>query len=117
MQASGNVAGVCNWAEAMCTYHNVAKEVEPKIEALHAAELKLKIASKEKDAALEQLLVVQTRLDAMQVHLLLHTPYSFHQIEHLRITGHLWHTSCVCVTSVLVTRSKKSSALGVSTHH
>ena len=33
-KASGNVAGLCNWAEAMCTYHNVAKVVEPKIIAL-----------------------------------------------------------------------------------
>ncbi len=24
-KASGNVAGLCNWAEAMCTYHEVAK--------------------------------------------------------------------------------------------
>ncbi len=67
MQASGNVAGLCNWAEAMCTYHKVAKEVEPKIEALHVAEEQLKIAVKEKDAASGQLLVVQNRLDAMQV--------------------------------------------------
>ncbi len=67
MQASGNVAGLCNWAEAMCTYHKVAKEVEPKIEALHAAEVQLRIAMKEKDAALGQLLVVQNRLDTMQV--------------------------------------------------
>ena len=66
MQASGNVAGLCNWAEAMCTYHNVAKVVEPKIEALRAAETQLKIATREKDAALEQLVVVQTKLDAMQ---------------------------------------------------
>lgn len=72
MQASGNVAGLCNWAEAMCTYHNVAKEVDPKIEALHAAESQLRTATKEKDAALEQLLVVQTRLDVMQVCLLTH---------------------------------------------
>ena len=67
MQASGNVAGLCNWAEAMCTYHNVAKVVEPKIEALRAAEAQLKIATREKDSALEQLVVVQTKLDAMQV--------------------------------------------------
>ena len=67
MQASGNVAGLCNWAEAMCTYHKVAKEVEPKIEALHVAEEQLKIVVKEKDAASGQLLVVQNRLDAMQV--------------------------------------------------
>ena len=68
MQASGNVAGLCNWAEAMCTYHDVASIVEPKIEALRAAEVQLRIATKEKDAAMEQLLVVQTRLDAMQAH-------------------------------------------------
>ena len=66
MQASGNVAGLCNWAEAMCTCHNVAKVVEPKIEALRAAEAQLKFATREKDAALEQLVVVQTKLDAMQ---------------------------------------------------
>ena len=72
MQASGNVAGLCNWAEAMCRYHDVAKVVEPKIEALRAAEVQLRIATREKDAALEQLLVVQTRLDGMQAHLLTH---------------------------------------------
>ena len=76
VQASGNVAGLCNWAEAMCTYHKVAKEVEPKIEALHAAEVQLKIAIREKDAALGQLLVVQNRLDAMQVRPLPHIPRS-----------------------------------------
>lgn len=51
----------------MCTYHNVAKVVEPKIEALRAAEAQLKIATKEKDAALAELFVVQSRLDTMQV--------------------------------------------------
>ena len=24
-KASGNVAGLCNWAESMCKYHEVAK--------------------------------------------------------------------------------------------
>ncbi len=51
----------------MCTYHKVAKVVEPKIEALRAAEAQLKIATKEKDAALGELLVVQSKLDTMQV--------------------------------------------------
>ena len=66
-QASGNVAGLCNWAEAMCTYHEVAKEVDPKITALRAAEEELRVATKQRDAALDQLALVQGRLDAMQV--------------------------------------------------
>ena len=45
--------------------------VEPKIEALRAAEGQLKVATKEKDAALEQLVVVQTKLDAMQASVLM----------------------------------------------
>lgn len=45
-KASGNVAGLCNWAEAMCTYHEVAKVVEPKIATLREAEAELKIATK-----------------------------------------------------------------------
>ena len=45
-KASGNVAGLCNWAEAMCTYHVVAKVVEPKIATLREAEAELKIATK-----------------------------------------------------------------------
>lgn len=43
LQASGNVAGLCNWAEAMCKYHGVAAVVEPKILALHGAEADLKV--------------------------------------------------------------------------
>lgn len=45
-KASGNVAGLCNWAEAMCSYHNVAVVVEPKIQALREAEAELKVANK-----------------------------------------------------------------------
>lgn len=44
-KASGNVAGLCNWAAAMCKYHNVAKVVEPKIAALRAAEAELKVCT------------------------------------------------------------------------
>ena len=65
-QASGNVAGLCNWAAAMCTYHEVAKVVEPKIVALRGAEAKLKVAMREKGAALDELAIVQGRLDEMQ---------------------------------------------------
>ena len=43
-KASGNVAGLCNWAEAMCTYHDVAKVVEPKIATLREAEAELKVS-------------------------------------------------------------------------
>lgn len=42
-KASGNVAGLCNWAAAMCKYHVVAKVVEPKIAALREAEAELKV--------------------------------------------------------------------------
>ncbi|MEW5318622.1 MAG: hypothetical protein WDW38_009830 [Sanguina aurantia] len=65
-KASGNVAGLCNWAEAMCTYHEVAKVVEPKIATLREAEAELKIATKEKNAAEERMAKVQAKLDEMQ---------------------------------------------------
>lgn len=45
-KASGNVAGLCNWAAAMCKYHVVAKVVEPKIAALRAAEAELKVSAR-----------------------------------------------------------------------
>ena len=66
-KASGNVAGLCNWAAAMCTYHDVAKVVEPKIATLRAAEAELKVATKEKNAAEERMAIVQSKLDEMQV--------------------------------------------------
>jgi hypothetical protein len=66
MQASGNVAGLCNWAEAMCTYHVVAKVVEPKIATLRVAEDELKVATKEKNNAEERMAAVQAKLDEMQ---------------------------------------------------
>lgn len=65
-KASGNVAGLCNWAEAMCTYHEVAKVVEPKIAKLRDAEAELKVATKEKNAAEERMAKVQAKLDEMQ---------------------------------------------------
>ena len=65
-KASGNVAGLCNWANAMETYHFVAKEVEPKIIALRGAEAELKTAEKEKKAAEDNMAQVQEKLDVMQ---------------------------------------------------
>jgi len=44
-KASGNVAGLSNWAAAMCKYHEVAKVVEPKIATLRAAEAEFKVGS------------------------------------------------------------------------
>ncbi len=67
VQASGNVAGLCNWAAAMVKYHEVAVMVEPKIVTLRGAEAELRAATKEQDAALALLAVVQGNLDAMQV--------------------------------------------------
>eukprot|EP00198_Chlamydomonas_reinhardtii_P012689 XP_001702026.1 flagellar outer dynein arm heavy chain gamma [Chlamydomonas reinhardtii] len=65
-KASGNVAGLCNWAESMAKYHNVAKVVEPKIAKLREAEAELKLATKEKNAAEERMAKVQAKLDEMQ---------------------------------------------------
>jgi len=65
-KASGNVAGLCNWAKAMETYHFVAQEVEPKIIALREAEGELKAAEKEKAAAESNMAQVQAKLDEMQ---------------------------------------------------
>ncbi|KAK9794950.1 hypothetical protein WJX73_010224 [Symbiochloris irregularis] len=65
-KASGNVAGLCSWAQAMVTYHKVATEVEPKIVMLRQAEEDLYVATKEKDAAEADLAVVQATLDDMQ---------------------------------------------------
>ena len=65
-QASGNVAGLCSWSQAMVTYHKVAVEVEPKVVAQRGAESELRIATKEKDTALALLAEVQAKLDDMQ---------------------------------------------------
>ncbi|KDD73473.1 P-loop containing dynein motor region D4 protein, partial [Helicosporidium sp. ATCC 50920] len=65
-KASGNVAGLCNWADAMCKYHAVAKMVEPKIAALRQAEIEFRGATRERLQAESEFKVVQGRLDDMQ---------------------------------------------------
>jgi dynein heavy chain, axonemal len=50
----------------MCTYHHVAKIVEPKTAALRAAEAELRLATKERMGAEEMLANVQAKLDDMQ---------------------------------------------------
>eukprot|EP00898_Chlorokybus_atmophyticus_P005691 jgi/Chlat1/6122/Chrsp409S05665 len=65
-KASGNVAGLCSWCKAMCTYHEVAKVVEPKIIKLHESEAELKAANRQLAEAEEKMAVVQARLDKMQ---------------------------------------------------
>ncbi|PSC73956.1 flagellar outer dynein arm heavy chain gamma [Micractinium conductrix] len=65
-KASGNVAGLCNWAASMCKYHEVAKVVEPKIVALHESEAELKVATRERQAVEAELAIVQAKLDEMQ---------------------------------------------------
>lgn len=95
LQASGNVAGLCNWAAAMCTYHAVEKDVEPKIKALRAAEAELRVAEKEKNAALAQLATVQASLDDMQVRGLL-TGDSL-QVQRETFTS-VWNYTCAYIS-------------------
>ena len=65
-KASGNVAGLCNWARAMCDYHEVAKVVDPKIARLKESEAELSAANEEQAAAEAELAKVQEKLDEMQ---------------------------------------------------
>ena len=60
------MAGLCNWAAAMCSYHAVAKEVEPKIVALRDAEARLAAAEADQAAAQGELEVVQAGLARAQ---------------------------------------------------
>eukprot|EP00762_Andalucia_godoyi_P000483 ANDGO_03248.mRNA.1 Dynein gamma chain len=70
--ASGNVAGLCTWVSSICLYHDVAKIVQPKIEALRVAEVQLRVANsklKAKQEELDQveadLFKIQSEFDAM----------------------------------------------------
>ena len=66
-KAAGNVAGLCDWVKAMCTYHNTAKVVGPKRDSLIKAEKSLDIANIKLKSALGELAECQAELDKMQV--------------------------------------------------
>ena len=66
MKSAQAVAGLCNWCEAMKTYHFVAKVVDPKMRALREAQAVLDDANREKQKAEDELAEVQAGLDAMQ---------------------------------------------------
>ena len=66
-KASGNVAGLCTWIKAMCTYTFIAKVVKPKMEELKIAEGKLRVANTKLAKAKEELDACQADLDRMQV--------------------------------------------------
>ena len=65
-KASGNVAGLCNWAEAMCKYHVVARDVEPKIVRLKESEKELGVAKKEQEGAEREKDKVEAALRALE---------------------------------------------------
>eukprot|EP00906_Rhabdomonas_costata_P019390 RCo028330 len=65
-QASGNGAGPCTWVRAMHTYHNIAKFVAPKIEALREAEGKLRVANAKLQAKVDELTHVEAELARCQ---------------------------------------------------
>ena len=65
-KAAGNVAGLCDWVKAMCTYHNIAKVVAPKTDALRKAEQSLLVANKKLSLAMDDLTECQRELDVMQ---------------------------------------------------
>lgn len=65
-KASGNVAGLCNWAESMCKYHIVAREVEPKIIRLKESQKELNFAKKEEERATADLKIVESALNSLQ---------------------------------------------------
>ena len=66
MKSAQAVAGLCNWCEAMKTYHFVAAVVDPKMRALREAQAVLDEANREKQKAEDELAEVQAGLDAMQ---------------------------------------------------
>lgn len=68
-KASGNVAGLCSWVRAMCTYFEVSRFVKPKIEALAVAEVKLKIATARLAKARAELKEQEAELAAMHAKL------------------------------------------------
>mgnify|MGYP003961386239 CR=1 FL=1 len=68
-KVSGAVRGLCIWVKAMVTYHVVAKDVAPKMDALAEAEAKLRIANSKLSAKEQQLAQVESDLATIQAEL------------------------------------------------
>eukprot|EP00002_Diphylleia_rotans_P028875 TRINITY_DN5840_c0_g1_i3.p1 TRINITY_DN5840_c0_g1~~TRINITY_DN5840_c0_g1_i3.p1 ORF type:complete len:4482 (-),score=987.95 TRINITY_DN5840_c0_g1_i3:157-13602(-) len=64
-KVSGNVAGLCKWVRAMYTYHEQIKVVQPKINALAAAEKRVAQANMNLQGVVAELEASQAELDGM----------------------------------------------------
>eukprot|EP00658_Telonema_sp_P-2_P078169 TRINITY_DN7258_c0_g1_i5.p1 TRINITY_DN7258_c0_g1~~TRINITY_DN7258_c0_g1_i5.p1 ORF type:complete len:1514 (-),score=296.91 TRINITY_DN7258_c0_g1_i5:443-4984(-) len=62
LKASGNIAGLCTWVRAMKEYRDISKFVAPKIDALNAAEHKMRIANAKLEKQKEALAKAQAEL-------------------------------------------------------
>ena len=65
-KASSLAVGLCKWCKAMKTYHEIAKVVIPKMDALRIKEAELATANKQLAQAQAQLAAAQASLDEMQ---------------------------------------------------
>jgi dynein heavy chain len=64
-KASSLAIGLCKWVKAMKTYHEIAKVVIPKMDALKIKEAELATANKQLATAQGQLAAAQASLDEM----------------------------------------------------
>jgi dynein heavy chain len=64
-KASSLAIGLCKWVKAMKTYHEIAKVVIPKMDALRVKEAELATANKQLAQAQAQLAAAQASLDEM----------------------------------------------------
>jgi len=67
LKASSLAVGLCKWVKAMKTYHEIAKVVIPKMDALRVKEAELATANKQLAQAQAQLAAAQASLDEMQI--------------------------------------------------
>jgi dynein heavy chain, axonemal len=66
-KASGNVAGLCSWVRSMSVYYVVARDIAPKIEALHVAENKMRTANARLQKTREELQVKVDKVATMRL--------------------------------------------------
>jgi dynein heavy chain len=66
LKAHNAAVGMCKWVKAMKTYHEIAKVVIPKMDALRVKEAELAAANKKLAQAQAQLAQAQASLDEMQ---------------------------------------------------